>query len=164
MTTAIFPDTDVVIRTGTPSFAPRIVTQAAPREQADYLTLVATTVETRHFERWEANLDRMERLQEGWDGYRAPAPSKHAITLARSFLSTIKAFNPPPSRVAPSAVGGVGITFRNAGRETYVEFFNNGKIYALFSDQRYDPTNEPVKPYPNAFKGLMNKIREFLDA
>ena len=34
----------------------------------------------------------------------------------------------------PSVIGGVGITWRREVREAYVEFYNDGTIHALLSD------------------------------
>jgi hypothetical protein len=115
-------------------------------------------------DRWLDNLDRMCQLKEGWNGYSAPVPSRTAIVTARDFLEALSETSLEPSRVAPSVEGGVGITHKKAGRRVYVEFFNNGAICALFSDNSSAPKSERVAPYRDRFRELAARIREYLDA
>ena len=82
--------------------------------------------------KWGSRLDQMERLEEGWNGYQAPAPSRAAIKTARGFLHSLDSETPEPSRVAPSAVGGVGVTHKKNRRRVYVEFYNEGMVCAFF--------------------------------
>jgi hypothetical protein len=91
--------------------------------------------------------------------YRA---SNAAIVIARSFLSNERDLA-RPSRVAPAAAGGVGITHKRNKRGVYVEFYNNGEVCALFSDDASPPKADTVKPCPLHFQQLAKRIREFLD-
>ena len=88
------------------------------------------------------------RLQPGWDGYSAAPPTHVVIAAARDFLFSTT--DMPPDRVAPSVVGGLGVTFRKNGRKVYVEFRNTGSILVLFSDGTTEPEVEPLDPgvYP----------------
>lgn len=90
----------------------------------------------------------LTKLNAGWDGYKAPPPTHVVVAAARDFLTTTAEF--PPDRVAPSVVGGIGVTYRKNGRKVYVEFRNTGSILALFSDGSTEPAVEPVDPgeYP----------------
>jgi hypothetical protein len=114
--------------------------------------------------KWGSRLDQMELLKEGWNGYKAPVPSRAAITTARSFIESLKANQQEPARVAPSAVGGVGITHKNKGRRVYVEFYNKGEVCALFSDGISPPKSERINPDSERFRDLTRRIREYLDA
>src|SRR5262249_11493105 len=109
-------------------------------------------------------LDQMQQLAVGWNGYSAPVPSRVALLTARSFLSTLLNEKYEPSRVAPSAVGGVGITHKRNGRRVYGEVFNSGDGYALFSANASAPQSERIKPEPDRFRELIRRIREYLDA
>ncbi len=107
-------------------------------------------------EPWAAKLDSFAELVSGWDGYKAEPPSQGVIFDAKCFLLSI---NQPPSRVAPSVVGGVGITFRKDGRKAYLELTNTGAVSLLLSDGVSDPHAEPVALGDPALTG---KIREYL--
>jgi hypothetical protein len=118
---------------------------------------------SRNMGKWFSNLDKMHTLRDGWNGYSAPAPSDRAVDLARSFLTVLTENSREPSRVAPSAVGGVGITHKRRGRRVYVEFMNDGAVYALFSDKDSELKSEKVKPFPARFKELTKRIGAYLD-
>lgn len=113
---------------------------------------------------WSRKLDKMERLEEGWNGYSAPAPSALAIRTARRFLSRLLAEPYEPTRVAPSSVGGVGFTHKKGNRRVYVEFFNDGQVYALFSDNEIAPRSQRVQPDFHQFRELIGQIKGYLDA
>ena len=105
---------------------------------------------------WSEKLDSFARLVRGWDGYKAETPSSDVVSAAKRFLSVTDL---PPTRVAPSVVGGVGITFKRDGRKAYLELTNAGPVSLLLSDGVGDPHTEPVVLGDPA---LPAKIREFL--
>jgi hypothetical protein len=115
---------------------------------------------------WQQRLDQLNQLKQGWNGYDAPAPSHQAVTTAKEFLTQL--VNVPgsiePSRVAPSSVGGVGITCKKRDRRVYIEFFNDGEVCVLFSDNTSEPQSERVEPVPSIFAGLIKRIEDYLDA
>ena len=94
----------------------------------------------------------MRTLKDGWNGYSAPAPSRAALVNARSFLTTLMSVTYEPSRVSPSAVGGVGISHKKNGRRVYVEFFNDGAVFALFSDRQSEPISKQVIPADQTYR------------
>jgi hypothetical protein len=69
-----------------------------------------------------------------------------------------------PTRVAPSAAGGIGITRRVGDRKALVEFFNDGSASALFAD---DATQQMqacrVTTTPDDLRDVLERIREYLD-
>lgn len=79
-------------------------------------------------------------LEEGWDGYDAEPPSHGAIDDASRLLHAASRMGMTPSRVAPSVVGGVGVTFRAGHRRAYVEYRNGWWLaFVLFSDGVGEP-------------------------
>src|SRR5262245_29066699 len=88
---------------------------------------------------WHARLSSFLSLEKGWNGYAASPPGDIAVNNALQFLDALPVEELKPARLSPSAVGGVGMTFRRAERKAYVEFYNDGKICALFSDGVSEP-------------------------
>lgn len=116
------------------------------------------------FSKWSEKLQRLATLQDGWDSYRAPGPSSDALQRARSVLAALSNGDCEPSRIAPSVVGGIGITCRRGPRKAYLEICNNGSTCVLFSDGQSDPHAEDVQADPPALQTLVVRIREYLDA
>jgi hypothetical protein len=112
---------------------------------------------------WQTKFSQLSQLQNGWNGYDAPAPSAKAILMAQGFVETLLKEKYEPKRVAPSAVGGVAVTQRKHNRKIYVEFFNDGKIFALFSDGSSEPLSKEILPSHQSFKALMKEMQEYLD-
>jgi hypothetical protein len=113
---------------------------------------------------WVAKIRSFARLVPGWNGGRAPAPTLPAIANTVRFLLAMTEAGYRPTRVAPSAVGGVGVTRRVGDRKALVEFFNNGSANALFAD---DATQQMqthhVAVTPQGFRDILGKMREYLD-
>jgi hypothetical protein len=103
-------------------------------------------------------------LREGWNGYTAPAPSEKAILTAKVFVETLLREKYEPKRVAASSVGGVAVTHRRNNRTVYVEFYNDGRVLALFSDDISEPVIKRIEPSYKAFKELIAEMRDYLDA
>src|SRR5437762_843141 len=57
-------------------------------------------------------LGQIGNHKDGWNRYSAPAPNREAVDRARRFWEVMKEEGQQPTRVAASAVGGVGITQR----------------------------------------------------
>jgi len=87
------------------------------------------------FEKWYAKLQGLSQLNQGWDSYKAPAPTPLALRTAESYLDILRLVRWEPARLDASVMGGVGITHRVGTRKVYVEFYNDGKVHALFSDR-----------------------------
>lgn len=108
-------------------------------------------------------LDSFARLLTGWDGYTAPAPDRVAVNGARKFLEVAQRINFAPDRVKPSVVGGIGITFRKVSRKCYVEFYNNGTVYALFSDGESEPLAHQIRPLLSEYEAVLKDARDYLN-
>lgn len=110
-----------------------------------------------------ANIDELSELADGWNGYNAPSPNENSVSTAKRFLYSMKEFGKLPTRIAASAVGGIGITQRNNNRKVCVEFFNNSLINALFADD----TNETmhtlkIENTQKSFRELIMETEDYL--
>ncbi|MEQ9588029.1 MAG: hypothetical protein RJS97_08755 [Parvibaculaceae bacterium] len=104
------------------------------------------------------------KLKEGWNGYSAPAPNDIAIANAGDFLKVMQECGHLPIRVAPSAVGGIGITCRRHSRKVYVEFFNNALISGLFAnDATQSMFTKKIDKTPEDFDDVISDIEEYLN-
>lgn len=112
----------------------------------------------------QTKLSKMDSLPAGWDGYSAPAPSKTAVLIAKDLVKTFCREDFVPKRVSPSAVGGVGITHKRKARKIYIEIYNNGEVYALFSDGVSEPDVKPIELDEQSLMRLVSVMRVYLDA
>jgi hypothetical protein len=113
---------------------------------------------------WVEKVWSFARLSQGWNGSRAPAPTLRAIANAARFVYGMSAAGYHPTRVAPSAVGGVGITRRGGDRKVLIEFFNDGSASALFADDATEQMHiHRAKITPRGFRDVLERIREYLD-
>jgi hypothetical protein len=113
---------------------------------------------------WVAKVWSFTRLSPGWNGGRAPAPTLAAIGNAARFVFAMAEAGYRPTRIAPSAVGGVAMTRRVGERKALVEFFNDGSASALFADdatRQMETQRVPVTP--GGLRDLLDKSREYLD-
>jgi hypothetical protein len=103
-------------------------------------------------------------LQEGWNGYAASPPNVDAVCSASTAFIVLQALQRLPDRLAPSAVGGVGITYRSGTRKAYLECYNSGKIVLLLSDAEAEQvTTQEIDPTQEGLSQLPGKIRDYLD-
>lgn len=112
---------------------------------------------------WRDKIESMNTLEDGWDSYRAPAPSADAINQATVFLEEVTKSEVVLSRLAPSVAGGVGFTFKFADRKIYVEFRNTGSAHALFSDGVSDPLVEKIQMDQTGYTDILARAKRYLD-
>jgi hypothetical protein len=115
------------------------------------------------WQKWLALLETFRALKQGWNSYTAPAPNETALCIARMFLAELRALGSEPTRLAPSAMGGVAITQRKGARKGFVEFYNDGRVYALFSDRKGEMRVIPVQADSSSFRKLIMEVRDFLN-
>jgi hypothetical protein len=89
-------------------------------------------------ERLVEQINEFSKLEKGWDSHKASPPSSIAIETA---IYIVRNFTIKPIRVAPSVVGGIGMTFL-PDREIYIEIQNNGEIYSVVRIISEDPNIE----------------------
>lgn len=102
-------------------------------------------------------------LADRWDGYCAQPPLTIATKQSRDFLCALQYSNLRPTRLRPSVVGGIGVTFRKGKRKSYVEFYNDGTVHALFSDGESEPEMRDVSPTPAGYRPIIADIQEYLN-
>lgn len=116
------------------------------RDDSTGAVLIATHEPRPTPTKWDAGMSAFKSLPRGWDGYDAPAPSGLAIETASRLAQAFDESFLSPSRIAPSVVGGVGLTFRNTqGRKVYIEIYNDARVYAMFSDPDESPEIVPTR-------------------
>jgi len=49
-------------------------------------------------------------------------------------------------------------------RKVYVEFYNDGRVYALASDGETDPKIKQIRPKYSGYLNLIRDIRKYLNA
>ena len=86
------------------------------------------------------------------------------MATAQSFLMSLLKRDITASRIAPSVMGGIGLTQRQSGRNIYIEFYNDGRVFALFSDGVSEPMTREVAPGYQDFNQLIGEMQGFLDA
>ena len=69
-----------------------------------------------------------------------------------------------PARAKPSVANGIGLTIRKGGRKIYVEFYNDGTVYAFFSDGKSGPETRQVQAGQDDYTVLVGQTREYLNA
>ena len=103
------------------------------------------------------------KLEEGWNSYSAPPPMPAAIDNAKTLLTLASVAGIIPDGVAPSAMGGLGVTFTARGREVAVEFYNAGNAHAMFSDNETESLDTaPVAPGVEGYTRLLQEVRQYL--
>jgi hypothetical protein len=113
--------------------------------------------------KWFDLLNSLSQLREGWNGYAAPAPGPEALRTAKAFLTVTYKQAYPPTRVAASVMGGVGITRREGGKKVYVEFYNDGTAHALFSSGRLGMRTRRVRCEETDSLDLVAEMRNYLN-
>ena len=101
------------------------------------------------------------RLRRGWNGYAADKPPGLPLYQAEDFLFSLRVGDITSSRVAPSVVGGVGITIREGTRKAYIEFSNDGRVYVMLSTGKGEPAIHPAST-ERAYAGLIGEIQRHL--
>lgn len=113
------------------------------------------------------SIDEVKRLHDleiGWDGYAAPSPSDSAILNAIEFLIQSDLILTRPTRIAPSAAGGVGITYEGNVNNAYLEFYNNGSLFVLIFGDVGGPSVTPHRTERSSLKKLAEELSDSLDS
>jgi hypothetical protein len=108
---------------------------------------------------WEA-VDDMQGLPGDWNGYNSEPPNEFARQVAKQIL--LSATNVlVPTRVAPSAQGGIGICFYGRNNKyADIECLNTGEILATLSDGRGRPEVWDVRPIDS--RGALERIGKYI--
>jgi len=109
-------------------------------------------------------LDNLSHLTNDWNAYGSPAPSPNAIEAADRILNALQTIFLRPTRILPSAEGGVAITFLSASQNRAVmEALNNGERFILLYD--LNGNNETIEwqiTDPSSSMALLERLRNHL--
>ena len=62
-------------------------------------------------------------------------------------------------------MGGIAVTRKIGDRKILIELYNDGRVFALFSDRRTeDLPVEELEQVPDSFPAFLAKMRAYLDA
>ncbi len=87
------------------------------------------------FESLRCTLSQLASMQENWNSYGSPAPTKPSIEKAKGILGALESAQLVPSRVMPSAEGGVAFVFMSQTENRAVlESLNNMESFILLYD------------------------------
>ncbi len=136
--------------------------EAAEAWLASGKSLLLAVAKQESFRKWVARLQAMRQLRKE-DAGGAPAPDAETLTRAEDFLGLLQEEALVPNQVAPSVVGGVGITIRGSNRKVYVEFNNKGNVLGLFSDGVTAPIVEKIEQSAPAYRSFIQKGKAYLD-
>lgn len=115
----------------------------------------------------DLQLDALELLKQGWDGYDAQAPTPDTIREARGVLGKLQGSLVMPKRVSPSADGGVAFSFKASGnRRAQIEILNNGEKFAHLYDLNGNSStlDWPEEIEQESFERLLEPILNYMQA
>ncbi len=142
----------------------RVLSLQAVDSQTSDSTRCAEKSQAADWKVWCERLASCKLLEDGWNGYTARAPSEQAIILAEQFLDAMRDSHILPTQVAPSAMGGIAVTRKVGVRKVLVELYNDGRVFALFSDRgSVDLPVEEIHGDRSSFSAFITKMREYLD-
>jgi hypothetical protein len=113
----------------------------------------------------EVQLESLNQLQAGWDGYDAPTPSPQAIAEAQEVLRGMQQELAKPQWISAAADGGVAFLFSAPDkRRAQVEVLNNGErfvhLYDLDGNSRTEEWQGDLQEQP--FSKLLKPIVDYL--
>jgi hypothetical protein len=102
---------------------------ARSTDSSEYLTRF------RLFEERKQEIDNLILVGSDWNSYSSPSPSLEAMDAAKHILDKLQGISLLPTRVLPSAEGGVAMVFLSSGiNRAVAEALNNGETFVLLYD------------------------------
>lgn len=111
-------------------------------------------------------LEGLSNLEEGWDGYNAPKPSRQAIDEAQVILEGMQQELVRPYWISASADGGVAFSFASPGSQrAQIEILNNGEKFAHLYDLDGNSYTEDwtENPEGKTLRGLLEPILQHVE-
>lgn len=109
-------------------------------------------------------LTQTSMLQQGWDTYGAEPPNEMARVLAARVLALLEVAVLPPTRLLPSAEGGIALAFARGNGRAEIEIYNTGEIAAVAYSGDDEPTAWDLDESDAAIKSTIERIRVHLSA
>ena len=120
------------------------------------------------FEQARARLHGTSTLRHDWDTYGAEAPNDAARQSAGRVLDLLEEYLLPPSRVSPSAEGGIALLFLGGNgdgeKRAGIELYNTGEAVAATWSGQDAPTVWDLDGSESLFKKAIEQIRVHLAA
>lgn len=109
-------------------------------------------------------LNTMVYLEHGWDTYGAESPNDVALSLAAKILEALEEESLPPTRLMPSAEGGVAISFVEGNNRAEIEIYNTGEVAAATYSGHSEPAVWELDNINSELKRTIAQIRVHLAA
>jgi len=106
----------------------------------------------------------LAKLRLNWDSYGAPAPNESSVANAIRVLNLLETLNLDPTRILPSAEGGVGICFVRGDRYADIECSNEGEVLGVYYVGEQMPTLLETDATDAAISAALERIRNHIRA
>lgn len=142
-------------------------------DRVDFIPVILSQAAANFSVFWENNpyfeeaLDRLKRasqLKRGWDTYDGDPPNQTATALALKVLTLLRAAALPPTRLLPSAEGGIAMSFVKDSRRAEIEIYNTGEIAAVAHSGQDRPTAWDLEGRDESILAAIEQIRVHLSA
>ena len=100
-------------------------------------------------------IESFKNLEVDWDSYDAMPPNEDTIKIALHTLKELKRYLNYPTRINPSAAGGITFEFLKDNNYYVLEFYNDGDIAFL---EQIDGRSTAIDISPQDIKEVISKI------
>ena len=119
---------------------------------------------TARFAEARRRLNTTVSLEHGWDTYGAETPNDVARALAARILYLLEEDALPPTRLLPSAEGGIAMSFVEGDNRAEIEIYNTGEVAAVTYSAHSEPVAWELSNADSALKNAIIDIRVHLAA
>jgi len=109
-------------------------------------------------------LVQTETLSHDWDTYGAEPPNDTSRRVAGELLRILERESLVPTRLTPSAEGGIALSFVEGSYRAIIEIYNTGEAAAGTYFEREEPTVWELEPTEDRLLDAIHQIRVHLAA
>jgi hypothetical protein len=131
--------------------------------QQGFLTSEFLQIQNR-YRQLRGALTTYSKLSDDWNSYGAEKPSAQTINLTLRLLNKLHYELFLPTRVIPSAEGGVATYFKADDRVSYLEYRNSGEVILAMYDQHSEPDIRELTENDADESRAIALIREYITA
>jgi len=106
---------------------------------------------------------RLRNLELGWDGYAAAPPTSRSLIRALSTLQRLLSLRFLPSRIIPSAEGGVALCYSYLDSFAQLELLNSGETVVVSYRGAAVPEAWEISDSEQETKKLVRRLQSFFD-